>query len=161
MMKKSLVIIGCILTSLLVVVGTLATTYAVYIDVTSKDGINEVVNRVTARDLLTRDNGEYNDTYYVVEDEIGASSEEMDVLMDSTSINNNLQGVIKSVVNYRLEKGDRISNDKLYELIWDGVNNTDIDTELRARIISKSRTYIEDISDFLYSTPVRVIEGEK
>ena len=81
---------GCVLASLLVVVGTLATTYAVYIDVTSKNGINEIVNRVTARDLLTRDNGEFNDTYYVVMGEIEASSSDMDVLMDSTSINNNI-----------------------------------------------------------------------
>lgn len=152
---------GCVLASLLVVVGTLATTYAVYIDVTSKNGINEIVNRVTARDLLTRDNGELNDTYYVVMGEIEASSSDMDVLMDSTSINNNLQGVIKSVVNYRLDGGSRISNDRLYELILDGVNNTDIDADLRARIINKSRVYIGDISDFLYSTPVRVIEGKK
>ncbi len=152
---------GCVLASLLVVVGTLATTYAVYIDVTSKNGINEIVKRVTARDLLTRDNGEFNDTYYVVMGEIGASSSDMDVLMDSTSINNNLQGVIKSVVNYRLDGGSRISNDRLYELILDGVNNTDIDADLRARIINKSKVYIGDISDFLYSTPVRVIEGKK
>lgn len=152
---------GCVLASLLVVVGTLATTYAVYIDVTSKNGINEIVNRVTARDLLTRDNREFNDTYYVVMGEIEASSSDMDVLMDSTSINNNLQGVIKSVVNYRLDGGSRISNDRLYELILDGVNNTDIDADLRARIINKSRVYIGDISDFLYSTPVRVIEGKK
>lgn len=152
---------GCVLASLLVVVGTLATTYAVYIDVTSKNGINEIVNRVAARDLLTRDNGEFNDTYYVVMGEIEASSSDMDVLMDSTSINNNLQGVIKSVVNYRLDGGSRISNDRLYELILDGVNNTDIDADLRARIINKSRVYIGDISDFLYSTPVRVIEGKK
>lgn len=152
---------GCVLASLLVMVGTLATTYAVYIDVTSKNGINEIVNRVTARDLLTRDNGEFNDTYYVVMGEIEASSSDMDVLMDSTSINNNLQGVIKSVVNYRLDGGSRISNDRLYELILDGVNNTDIDADLRARIINKSRVYIGDISDFLYSTPVRVIEGKK
>lgn len=152
---------GCVLASLLVVVGTLATTYAVYIDVTSKNGINEIVNRVTARDLLIRDNGEFNDTYYEVMGEIEASSSDMDVLMDSTSINNNLQGVIKSVVNYRLDGGSRISNDRLYELILDGVNNTDIDADLRARIINKSRVYIGDISDFLYSTPVRVIEGKK
>ena len=152
---------GCVLASLLVVVGTLATTYAMYIDVTSKNGINEIVNRVTALDLLTRDNGEFNDTYYVVMGEIEASSSDMDVLMDSTSINNNLQGVIKSVVNYRLDGGSRISNDRLYELILDGVNNTDIDADLRARIINKSRVYIGDISDFLYSTPVRVIEGKK
>ena len=65
------------------------------------------------------------------------------------------------MVNYRLDGGSRISNDRLYELILDGVNNTDIDADLRARIINKSRVYIGDISDFLYSTPVRVIEGKK
>lgn len=161
MMKKSLVIIGCILTSLLVIVGTLATTYAVYIDVTSKDGVNEVVNKVTTRDLLTNDNGSFNNTYYIVKNEIEASDNEMNILMDSSSINTNLQGVIRSIVNYSLNGETRISNDRLYELILDGVNNTDIDADLRARIINKSRVYIGDISDFLYSTPVRVIEGKK
>ena len=161
MMKKSLVILGCVLVSFLVIVGTLATTYAVYIDVTSRDGVNEILNRVTARDLLTNDNGEYNSTYYIVRDEIEASDKEMDILMDSSSINTNLQGVIKSVVNYRLNNGSRIDNDKLYELILDGVNNTSIDGSLRERVISSSKVHIRDVSDFLYSTPVRVIEGKK
>lgn len=160
-MKKSLVIIGCILTSLLVIVGTLATTYAVYIDVTSKDGVNEVVNKVTTRDLLTNDNGSFNNTYYIVKNEIGASDNEMNILMDSSSINTNLQGVIRSIVNYSLNGGTRISNDKLYDLILDGVNNTDIDSSLRERVINSSKKYINDVSDFLYSTPVRKVGEEK
>ncbi len=52
------------LSVLLVVIYIAAGTYAVIIDVVQNDGLNEIINEIKVRDLLTDDNGEYNEYYY-------------------------------------------------------------------------------------------------
>ena len=47
---------------LLTLAYTIASTYAVIINVKSESGVNEIINKITIKDLLTGDDNEYNET---------------------------------------------------------------------------------------------------
>lgn len=158
-MKKTKGIFISILIILLVFVSTVAATYSVVINVVSNNGINEIVGVITIRDLMTDSEGKYNDTYYNVKRELSISDDEGKILMDSDSLNRELQVVINSIVEYKVDKkmDSKLSNDEVYNLIVEGVNNDqDISDELKKRIKEKSQIYINDISDFLYDIDVLV-----
>lgn len=158
-MKKTKGIFISILIILLVFVSTVAATYSVVINVVSNNGINEIVGVITIRDLMTDSEGKYNDTYYNVKRELSISDDEGKILMDSDSLNRELQVVINSIVEYKVDKkvDSKLSNDEVYNLIVEGVNNDqDISDGLKKRIKEKSQIYINDISDFLYDIDVLV-----
>lgn len=158
-MKKTKGIFISILIILLVFVSTVAATYSVVINVVSNNGINEIVGVITIRDLMTDSEGKYNDTYYNVKRELSISDDEGKILMDSDSLNRELQVVINSIVEYKVDKkmDSKLSNDEVYNLIVEGVNNDqDISDELKKRIKEKSQIFINDISDFLYDIDVLV-----
>lgn len=158
-MKKTKGIFISILIILLVFVSTLAATYSVVINVVSNNGINEIVGVITIRDLMTDSEGKFNDTYYNVKRELSISDDEGKILMDSDSLNRELQVVINSIVEYKVDKkvNSKLSNDEVYNLIVEGVNNDqDISDGLKKRIKEKSQIYINDISDFLYDIDVLV-----
>lgn len=158
-MKKTKGIFISILIILLVFVSTVAATYSVVINVVSNNGINEIVGVITIRDLMTDSEGKYNDTYYNVKRELSINDDEGKILMDSDSLNRELQVVINSIVEYKVDKkmDSKLSNDEVYNLIVEGVNNDqDISDGLKKRIKEKSQVYINDISDFLYDIDVLV-----
>ena len=158
-MKKTKGIFISILIILLVFVSTVAATYSVVINVVSNNGINEIVGVITIRDLMTDSEGKFNDTYYNVKRELSISDDEGKILMDSDSLNRELQVVINSIVEYKVDKkvDSKLSNDEVYNLIVEGVNNDqDISDGLKKRIKEKSQIYINDISDFLYNIDVLV-----
>lgn len=158
-MKKTKGIFISILIILLVFVSTLAATYSVVINVVSNNGINEIVGVITIRDLMTDSEGKFNDTYYNVKRELSISDDEGKILMDSDSLNRELQVVINSIVEYKVDKkvDSKLSNDEVYNLIVEGVNNDqDISDGLKNRIKEKSQIYINDIGDFLYDIDVLV-----
>lgn len=158
-MKKTKGIFISILIILLVFVSTVAATYSVVINVVSNNGINEIVGVITIRDLMTDSEGKYNDTYYNVKRELSINDDEGKILMDSDSLNRELQVVINSIVEYKVDKkmDSKLSNDEVYNLIVEGVNNDqDISDGLKKRIKEKSQIYINDISDFLYDIDVLV-----
>ena len=158
-MKKTKGIFISILIILLVFVSTVAATYSVVINVVSNNGINEIVGVITIRDLMTDSEGKFNDTYYNVKRELSISDDEGKILMDSDSLNRELQVVINSIVEYKVDKkvDSKLSNDEVYNLIVEGVNNDhDISDVLKKRIKEKSQIYINDISDFLYDIDVLV-----
>ena len=158
-MKKTKGIFISILIILLVFVSTVAATYSVVINVVSNNGINEIVGVITIRDLMTDSEGKYNDTYYNVKRELSISDDEGKILMDSDSLNRELQVVINSIVEYKVDKkmDSKLSNDEVYNLIVEGVNNDqDISDELKKRIKEKSQIFINDISGFLYDIDVLV-----
>lgn len=158
-MKKTKGIFISILIILLVFVSTVAATYSVVINVVSNNGINEIVEVITIRDLMTDSEGKYNDTYYNVKRELSISDDEGKILMDSDSLNRELQVVINSIVEYKVDKkmDSKLSNDEVYNLIVEGVNNDqDISDGLKKRIKEKSQIFINDISDFLYDIDVLV-----
>lgn len=159
-MKKGVVITVSILSILLVGLCTIAGTYAVIIEVIEKDGITEIVNEIKVRDLLINDDGTYNNTYYEVKNELGVTDEEANILMESSSINDALQTVLKSIVEYKVHDNmdAKLSNDALYNLISDAILNTNnISDELKSRIINKASTYRQDISDYVYDIEVSVL----
>lgn len=159
-MKKGLTITIIILSILLVGLYTVTSTYSVIIDVLEKDGTTEIVNKITVRDLLTNDDGSYNKTYYTVKKELQATDEEANILMASSQINESLQTVIESIVDYKIHYNynAKLSNDELYDLITDAVLNTkNISDELKSRIINKASRYIKDVSNYIYDIEVSIL----
>ena len=87
-MKKRILI--SILLVGIISISTIMGTYAVIINVISEDGVDKIVNTITIKDLLTDDNGNYNNTYYDVRNELEVNDMEMDILMDSNYLNDSL-----------------------------------------------------------------------
>jgi len=162
-MKKGITITIVALSILLVALYTVTSTYSVIIDVIEKDGANEIVNEIKIRDLLTNDDGNYNQTYYDLKNELNVTTEEANILMDSKPINDSLQTVLKSIVEYKVNDNinAKLSNDELYNLITDAVLNTNnISDNVKSRIINKASKYKQDISDYVYDIEVSVL-GDK
>ena len=93
--------------------------------------------------------------------ELNVTEEEINKLMESEPLNNKLKLVLDSIVKYKLrnDKTARYSNDELYNMIEEGTNNTtNIDEELKNKVINTSNKYKQDISDFLYNIEVSLIE---
>lgn len=158
MKKKTITIILIITSILLVTIYTIASTYSVIINVIEKDGKNEIINEITIKDILTNDNGNYNNIYYDVLYELNITSEEADILIESPSLNNSLQIVLNSIVDYNLNKQNKMTDNDLYNLIVTSVNeDNNINEELKNKVITKSQTYIKDISDYLYNIEVSLL----
>ena len=162
-MKKSKGIIISVLIILLVFVSTIAATYSVIINVVSNNGINEIVNVITIRDLMTDNDGVYNDTYYNVKNELNISDSEAEILMESDELNKSLQVVLNSIVTYKVDNDEnaKMSDTELYNLIVDAVNRDNtISDELKDKVKNKSNIYIRDVSDFMYDIEVSVLENK-
>lgn len=159
-MKRKVVVL--ILLISLVGLYTVASTYSIIIEVTDNNGENEIVNTITPRDIFTDTNGNYNDLYYDVKNELSVTVEEMDILMDSSYVNDYLQIVLQSIVDYKVDNDEstKLSNDEVYNMIKDAVNKTEgLSDDTKTRIINKSNTYKNDISDYLYDFDVTILES--
>ena len=159
-MKRITSIVIIVLSIVLVGLYTVASTYSVIIDVVEKDGVNEIINEIKIKDLLTNDDGTYNDTYYMVKDELNVTTEEANILMNSKKLNESLQIVLESIVDYKINNNinAKLSNNELYNLISNGVVNTEnITDELKSRIINKASLYKNDISDYIYDIEVSLL----
>lgn len=161
-MKRKVVVL--ILLILLVGLYTIASTYSIIIEVTDTNGENEIVNTIMARDIFTDTSGNYNSLYYDVIRELNITEEEANILMDSTYVNDKLQIVLQSIVDYKVDnnKDAKLSNNEIYNMISNAVTNTEgLTDETKTRIINKSNTYINDISDYVYNFDVSILEGNK
>lgn len=161
-MKNKTWIVVIILSIVSVLAFTIASTYAVIIEVTEKNGVTEIVNSINIRDLLTNDNGEYNNTYYNVVRELNITNSEAILLMEAVPLNEALQKVLNSIVEYKLynKVSAKYTNEELFLLIKDATNNTEtIGDDLKNKVINKSELYIYDVSDFLYDLEVSKIGG--
>ena len=159
-MKKTTTVVVIILSILLVGLYTVTSTYSVIIDVIEKDGVTEIVNKITIRDLLINDDGTYNNTYYDVKRELDVTEEEANILMNSLPLNESLQIVLESIVQYKLHDNidAKLSNDEIYNLITNAILNTpNISDDLRSRIINKSSLYRKDIADYVYDIEVSLL----
>ena len=159
-MKKTATIVVIILSILLVGLYTVTSTYSVIIDVIEKDGITEIVNKITIRDLFINDDGTYNNIYYDVKRELELTEEEANILMNSVALNDSLQTVLESIVSYKVHNDidAKLSNDELYDLITESILNTDnISDEVKSRIINKTSIYRQDISDYVYDIEVSLL----
>ena len=156
-MRKNFVLILLIT---LVALLTITATYSIFIEVTDNEGVKEIVNEVTIRDIFTDTNGSYNDLYYDVKREINVTDEEAEILMDSNKLNENLQIVAKSVVDYKANSltEAKLTNEELLSLLEDGINNTTgISEETRKRIMNKANVYKNDVSKYVYDIDIKVI----
>lgn len=159
-MKKWTILLISILSILLVIICTIAGTYAVVINVVSEEGIDKIVNEINIKDLLTNDDGTYNSTYYTVKNELNVNEDEMNILMSSKELNNNLQVVLNSVVNYKLNNKPKLSNDEIYNLIVMSINeDNNINNILKNKVINKSNYYKQDISNFIYDLEVSKVNN--
>lgn len=159
-MKNKFIV--ALLVVLLTITYTLIGTYAVIINVKTKDGINEIVGKIEIKDLLTNDDGNFNNTYYTVKNTLNVNEEEMNTLMTSSILNEKLQVVLNSIVEYKINnnKDAILSNSEIYNLIVTGVEeDTFINNTLKNKVIKNSNNYIQDISTFLYDIEVSKIEG--
>ena len=84
----------------------------------------------------------------------------MNILMSSKELNNNLQIVLNSVVNYKLNNKPKLSNDEIYNLIVMSINeDNNINNTLKNKVINKSNYYKQDISNFIYDLEVSKVNG--
>ena len=152
-MKKRNIIFISIISVILIIVCTITGTYAVIINVINEDGVDKIVNEINIRDLLTNDDGTYNETYYNVVNELNITEEEASLLMESKPLNDTLDIILESVVEYKLHDNinAKFSNDELYTMIVEAVDNTDtISEELKNKVIEKGSYYRKDIADYVY-----------
>ena len=159
-MKKGTLIVSIILSIVLIIVYTALNTYSVIINITDKEGTTEIVNKINIKDLLTSDDGSYNSTYYLVKNELSVNEEEANILMNSTYLNDGLQTILNSIVDYRYHNKleARLSDDEIYNMIVDAVNkDMAIPEDLKNRVIIKSGRYKDDVSNFLYDISVSVV----
>lgn len=157
-MKRNIVI--SVLVVFLIGISTIMGTYAVIINVVSDNGVDRIVNTIDIRDLLSDDNGNYNNTYYDVRNELNITDMEMNILMDSKYLNDSLKIVLNNVVSYKLRGGNKLSNDNIYDMIVNDVNSdSSINNELKNKVINKSNIYKEDISDYIYDLNINLING--
>ena len=110
-MKKRLLVVLLII--LLTLAYTIASTYAVIINVKSESGVKEIINKITIKDLLTGDNNEYNETYYDVKNTLDITEEEMNILINSKELDKKLQIVLNKIVDYKINKNTKIRRDIL------------------------------------------------
>lgn len=156
MVKKATTISILIISILLVSLYVVTNTYAVIINVIDKDGASEIINNITIRDLLTDDDGYYNRYYYDVKTELDITPEQADILMESVPLNRALDTILKSIVDYRIHNKNKLTNEKLYDIIVSAVNEDDnIEYDLKNKIINKTQTYINDISNYIYGIEVK------
>lgn len=161
-MKRKVVVL--ILLILLVGLYTVASTYSIIIEVTDTNGENEIVNTIRARDIFTDTNGNYNSLYYDVIRQLNITDDEANILMDSDYVNDKLQIVLQSIVDYKVDnnKDAKLSNTEIYNMISDAVTNTEgLTDDTKTRIINKSYTYINDVSDYVYDFDISIIGGNK
>lgn len=150
-----------ILIILLVFVSTVAATYSVIISVASNEGVNEIVNDISIRDLVYDSNGMYNETYYSVKRELLVNDKEAEILISSVELNNALKIVLERIVDYKVNNNinSKIEGEWLYNLIVDSVKrDNNIDSNIRDRVIIKSKKYINDIINFLDEIDISVIQ---
>jgi len=160
MNKKMTSLLVVIITLSLVLIYTLASTYAVIINVKEENGIKEIINVITLRDLVTNDDGTFNNTYYNVKNELNITDDEANLIMESNKLNENLQIVLNNILYYKLNNdvNAKLINDEIYNLIVEGINNTDtLSSELKNKVIEKSNKYKQDISDYIYDIDVELI----
>ena len=151
MVKKITTITILILSITFVSLYVISTTYSLIINVIEKDGVDEIINDITIRDLVTNDDGTFNNTYYDVIRELDINDEEAELIMDSISLNEVLDIFIKSIVDYSIHNKRKLTNDEIYDLIIDGIySDSNINPELQNKLINKTKKYINDISKYLY-----------
>ena len=162
MNKKIITISTLLLSILLISLLVVRTTYSLIVNVTSKDGKTELIDKITIRDIITDEYGAYNNYYYNVVTELNITVDEANILIESNKLNSVLNRVLNNVIDYRFNNGKRLSNDEIINIITEAVNNDSIiNNELKEKVINKTNEYIYDITDYLYNIDTNIIGNNK
>lgn len=156
-MKKTTTYIVIVLSIFLVCLYTISSTYSILIEVVEKDGTNEIINNINIKDFLIDESGTYNQLYYELKNELNATDEEANLLMNSESLNKALQTVLKTIVNYKINNDldSRLLDKELYDIITKAtVEDKKISDDLKSRVINKTSKYKNDISNYIYNIEV-------
>ena len=151
MKKRLLVVLLIILLELFII-----------FNVKSESGVNEIINKITIKDLLTGDDNEYNETYYDVKNTLDITEEEMNILINSKELDKKLQIVLNKIVDYKINKNinSKLTSDEIYNMIKEATNNDNtIPYYLKKKVLENSKIYSDDINDFLYDLEVSVKEA--
>lgn len=152
MNKKIITITGLVLSIILISLLVVRTTYSLIVDVTSKNGKVEANDRITIRDIVTNDLGEYNNYYYDCISELNITDEEANILIESDELNDVANELLNNVIEYRYNDKLRLTNNEIIDLIITAVNSdSSINNDLKDKVINKTREYINDISNYLYN----------
>lgn len=144
-----------IISIVLLIILVSASTYAVVVNVKENNEVLEIVNEVNIFDLVTDNDGVYNNTYYNVRNELDITDSEASIIIQSDSLNEALHLVLQSLVDYKINNSARLSNQELYNLILEYTNKDEaMPSYLKDKIIDKSNIYITDVNDFLYDIEV-------
>lgn len=155
MNKRTISIITIITSILLISIYVISNTYSVIINTIEGESGTEIINKITIRDLLTDDNGNYNNTYYQVLSELSVNDNEANTLMESVPLNRALQTVLNDIVNYKLHNGSRLTKQEIIFLIEESANeDNNIEDYLKNKVINKSKIFINDVYNFLYDIKV-------
>lgn len=155
MNKRTISIITIITSILLISIYVISNTYSVIINTIEGESGTEIINKITIRDLLTDDNGKYNNTYYQVLNELSINDNEANTLMESVPLNRALQTVLNDIVNYKLHNGSRLTKQEIIFLIEESTNeDNNIEDYLKNKVINKSKIFINDVYNFLYDIKV-------
>ena len=98
MNKKIITITGLVLSIILISLLVVRTTYSLIVDVTSKNGKVEANDRITIRDIVTNDLGEYNNYYYDCISELNITDEEANILLESDELNDVANKLLNNVI---------------------------------------------------------------
>ena len=104
----------------------------------------------------------YNNIYYEIKNELSLTDKEIDILLSSKEIDESLQKVLKTIVDYKVNNNydAKLSNEELYDLISETILKiNDISDETKSKIINKASLYRNDISEYLYNTDISIIKG--
>ncbi len=130
-MKRTLTISALILSVLLVIGLLIGSTYSMF------SSNNEMV---TIRDMITNTDGTYNDMYYKIRNELLLTDEEVDLLVDSIQLNQAFNRIIN----------DDLSEKEIYNsIILSVMDDDNIDTQLKDKIIDKANKYLNDIVNYM------------
>lgn len=155
MTKKVTIISVLIISMLLVSLYVISSTYSVIINVIDRNGKSEIIDKITIRDILTEDDGNYNNLYYDIKRELDISYEEGEIVINSVLLNNVFETILNDVVGYKLYNRTRMSNNEIYNLIVDSVIMDDnITVSVKDKIINKTQLYIDDIVNYVYDFEV-------
>ena len=162
-MKKVITIATLTLTIILVGLYMVTSTYAVIIEVIDKNGVLEIINNITAKDILTNADGSFNNTYYEIKNELDLTDKEANILLDSKYVDEALKKVLTSIAEYKIKNKSeaKLSDEELYQLIADAVLKTNnLADETKSRVINKASLYRKDISRYMYDLEVSLF-GEQ
>ena len=144
MTKKIITITLLVILILLMTTYVISTTYSVIIDVITSD--REIINDITIKDLVTNEDGSYNNLYYDAKNKLDINDLEADIVIDSVSLNKALDTLLNNIHNK-----SKLSNEDIYNIIVDGIyQDNGISKKLRNKLISKLDNYINEISNYLY-----------